>query len=248
MQQGSRTGALPRRLATGVDPLIIDGRPLWCAFLDSSRIRHFRKVPGADITGFAARSEGGTGIAMSAVNEELLSPAGMAAAHAALTARYPWFLHIKPVRKFDSIKKEGLRPRSQGCPTTPSVAAAIGNVVSNVDDMIFLRPIGSDDSTPRRGEKLFAMAIPHDALPTIITIDWTFGGPWGLACIIKKDTPTLTNEETFCEVVRRRGSVAIYEAISADLLRVHTAGQPADDPSTWPRLVDTDFADVKVFD
>ncbi len=185
---------------------------------------------------------------MSTVDEELLTPAGMASAHAALTARYPWFLHIKPVRKFDSIKKEGLRPRSQGCPTNPSVAAAIGNAVSNVDEMIFLRPVATFDSTPRRGERLFAMAIPRDALPRTITIDWTFGGTWGLACIIKRDTPALTNEEIFCEVVRRRGSVAIYETISADLLRIHTAGQPAEDPSIWPRLVDTNFADVMVFD
>jgi hypothetical protein len=104
--------------------------------------------------------------------------------------------------------------------------------------MIFLRPVGTFDSTPRRGEKLFAMAIPRDALPRTITIDWTFGGTWGLACIIKRDTPALTNEEIFCEVVRRRGSVAIYETIS----------EPAEDPSIWPRLVDTDFADVTVFD
>ena len=92
------------------------------------------------------------------------------------------------------------------------------------------------------------MAIPRDALPRTITIDWTFGGTWGLACVIKRDTPALTNEEIFCEVVRRRGSVAIYETISVDLLRIHTAGQPIEDPSIWPRLVDTDFADVKVFD
>jgi hypothetical protein len=172
----------------------------------------------------------------------------MAAAHAALTATYPWFLHIKPVGKFDAIKKEGLRPQSQGCPTNPTVAAAIGNAVSNVDEMIFLRPVGTSDSTPRRGESLFAMAIPRNVLPRTITIDWTFVGTWGLAGIIKRATPALTNEEIFCEVVRRRGSVAIYETIPADLLRVHPAGQPAEDPSIWPRLVDTDLADVKVFD
>lgn len=186
--------------------------------------------------------------AMGTVDEELLRPDDMAAGHAALTARYPWFLHIKPVRMFDSIKKDGLRPGSQGCPTNPSVAAAIGSAVSNVDEMIFLRPLGTSDSTPRRGEKLFAMAISRDALPNIITVDWTFAGTWGLADIIKNDAPALTNEEIFCQVVRRRGSVAIYDTISADLIRVLTTGQPADDPSTWPRLADTDVANVIVFD
>jgi hypothetical protein len=58
----------------------------------------------------------------------------------------------------------------------------------------FLRPVGTFDSTPRRGEKLFAMAIPRDALPRTITIDWTFGGTWGLACVIKRDTPAVCTE------------------------------------------------------
>jgi hypothetical protein len=185
---------------------------------------------------------------MGTIDEELLEPNRMTTAHARLIARYPWFLHIKPARMFDSIKKHGLRPASQGCATNPSVAAAIGGAVGNVDEMIFLRPLGTFDSTPRRGEKLFAMAIFRDELPNIITVDWTFAGTWGLADIIKNYAPALTNEEIFCEVVRRRGSVAIYESISTDLLRVRTAGQPEDDPSTWPRLADTDIADIVVFD
>lgn len=51
------------------------------------------------------------GIGMADIDEELLTPPGMAAAHAALIAKYEWFLHIKPVRKFDAIKKGGLQPR-----------------------------------------------------------------------------------------------------------------------------------------
>jgi hypothetical protein len=115
--------------------------------------------------------------------------------------------------------------------------------------MMFLRPIGDRviDSTPRRGEKMFAMAISGDALPKIITVDWTFGGTWGLASIIKK-APELPNNIIFCEVVRRRGSVAIYETIPANLLRIWTKGLPFDDPSKWPRLLDTEFADVVVSD
>jgi hypothetical protein len=114
--------------------------------------------------------------------------------------------------------------------------------------MIFLRPIGTDDSTPRRGERMFAMAIDKSALPTTITVDWTFDGTFGLADIIKADTPALTDDVIFCEVVRRRGSVAIYEAIPADALRVWTKGEPFDDPLKWPKLVDTEFADVEQFD
>ena len=95
---------------------------------------------------------------------------------------------------------------------------------------------------------MFAMAISRDTLPRLVTIDWTYAGTWGLASIIKNGAPALKNEELFCEVARRRGSVAIYDAISPDLLRVLTAGQPVEDPSKWPRLVDTDVADVIAFD
>jgi hypothetical protein len=70
------------------------------------------------------------------------------------------------------------------------VAAAIGNAASDVDNMIFLRPVGSDDSAPRRGEKLFAMAILHSALPRIITIDWTYGGTWSSLVSSKGIPPT----------------------------------------------------------
>jgi len=117
---------------------------------------------------------------MLSIDEQLLLPSEIAAARNALSAKYPWYLHIKPLRKFQLIKATELQPRPQGCPTNPSIASAISKYVKNVDEMIFLRPIGTFDSTPRRGEKLFAMALPRNALPDVITVDWTFGGTWGL--------------------------------------------------------------------
>jgi hypothetical protein len=182
---------------------------------------------------------------MADIQEELLTAAGMAAARAALIAKYEWFIHIKPVRKFEMIENGGLQPRRQGCQTSPSVAAAISG---NVDEMIFFRPLGTIDSTPRRGEKVFVMAIHRDALPTTVTLDWTYGGTWSLASIIKADCPGLSNEGIFCKVVTRRGSVAVYKTIPRELLKVRTKGQPPDDPSSWSRLVDTEITDLEQFD
>ena len=186
---------------------------------------------------------------MRSVNEELLSATGMAAAHAALTAKYPWFLHIKPVAKFGKIKERGLIPGSQGYhgEERKIVAAALRGRVANIDEMIFLRPIGTSDSTPRRGDIMFKMAIDRSELPATITMDWTFVGTFGLAEIIKNDTPTKTNASIFCDVVSCRGSVAIYEAIQPAVLRVWTKGQPSDDPSKWPWLLDTGHADIEQF-
>ena len=169
----------------------------------------------------------------------------MAAARAALTAKYEWFLHLKPISEFAAIKGGGIEPRSQGCPMNKSIAAAIGK---SAGKMIFLRPIGAFDSTPRRGQKLFAMALHRDALPKTLTVDWTFGGTWTLGPEIRRDAPTLSNEEIFCEVVRRRGSVAIYQAIPQNLLRVLTINVPDGAPSQWPELIKTDVGQVLQLD
>jgi hypothetical protein len=70
---------------------------------------------------------------MPSVDEELLTADGMAAAHATLVARYPWFLHIKPVLRFEEIKRDGLTPRRQGFATNKTVAAALSDSVANID-------------------------------------------------------------------------------------------------------------------
>ena len=94
---------------------------------------------------------------------------------------------------------------------------------------------------------MFMMAFDRDALPATIGLDWSYAGTWTLPAILRHDHPNLSNEEIFCEVVRRRGSVVAYEVAPADALRVWTKGMPGNDPSKWPRLADTKLADVERF-
>ncbi len=184
------------------------------------------------------------------VDEALLKPENMAAARHALGAKYDWFIHIAPTTQFESIKAHGLQPGPQDCPTNQSVKEALEGKVADVNALIFLRPLGPCvlDSTPRRGESMFALAISCAILPAVVTVDWTFSGTWGLASIIKQEFPTLTKEAIFCDVIRRRGSVAIYESLPAGSLRVRTKFSPPDDPSKWPQLVDTKFHEIAVID
>jgi len=44
------------------------------------------------------------------------------------------------------------------------------------------------------------------------------------------------------------GRWQLYRAIPPNLLHVWVKNQPAEDPSNWPLLIDTDIADVVVFD
>jgi len=181
---------------------------------------------------------------MPTIVAELLTVAGMASARTALTAKYEWFLHVKPVSQFNHVKEKGLEPRNQGCTAEPEVLAARGAGGSNI---VCLRPIGTFDTTPRRGNTMYMMALHRDDLPTTVGLDFSYSGTWTLPAIIKNDCPTATNDDIFCEVVRRRGSVITYEPIPKEALRVWTTGKPQNDPSQWPRLVDVERGDIKEF-
>jgi hypothetical protein len=183
------------------------------------------------------------------VNEELLTPQGMHDARTALIAKYQWLIHVKPLAQLEKIKLAGLEPRCQGNSANSIFVRAIGQSVANINHVICFRPLGENvlNTTPKRDEEMFAVAIPSSALPKIVTVDWTFGSTLELASIIKANAPWCPNEAIFCEVVRRRGSVIIYEAIPASQLRLLTIGQSCQDPSSWPQILDAATDQVMVF-
>ena len=182
---------------------------------------------------------------MADINDEFLSVAGMASAHAALVGKHEWFLHVKETQRFDQIKSKGIEPRNPGCAVPNVVVTAVG---PNAGEIVCLRPKGTFDTTPSRGKKMFMMAVRRDALPKTIGLDWSYDGSWTLAPILRKEAPAMPNEEIFCEVVRRRGSVVSYEGIPLDKISVWTKGIPNDDPSKWPKLSVVDLTQVEQFD
>ena len=177
---------------------------------------------------------------MEGVNAELLSLEGMAEARALLISKHEWFLHAAPMATFAQIQCEGLCPHNPGAMPDSVTAAALP--VARPDRIVCLRPIRTPDTTPRRGPE-FMLALPASALPQTVTLDWSFGGVWTLPAIIKADAPAMTAAEIFCQIARRRGSVAIYEAIPPEALRVWTHNLGAD-PSAWPRLPDVASGDM----
>jgi glucose/arabinose dehydrogenase len=54
------------------------------------------------------------------IDDELLEPAVMAQARAALIAKYPWFKHIPEVQSITSIRNTGLTPPLEKAPYKPS--------------------------------------------------------------------------------------------------------------------------------
>lgn len=179
------------------------------------------------------------------MNEELLTPAGIASARALLLNKHEWFLHVKPIAQFDAIKAQGLQPRHQGCAAKPEVIAALGDAAVNI---ICLRPKGTFDTTPRRGQTMYLMAVHRDDMPARLGLDWSYDGNWTLTPILQHDHPNASKEEIFCEIIRRRGSVVSYDAIPATALRVWNKGASQDDPAQWPKITEVEAAHVEQFD
>lgn len=173
-----------------------------------------------------------------------LSKKGMQAAHLALTARHPWFFHVSEIALFDEIKAKGITRHNPGCTPPPLVVEALRE---DATEFICLTPQGSFDATPNRSRSRFRMAIASQDLPRVIGLDWSYGGVWPLPAIIKQDTPNTPDDEVFCEVVRRRGSVVVYEALSTSIIRAWCKGTLQDDPSSWPFLADVERSDLEVF-
>jgi hypothetical protein len=176
--------------------------------------------------------------------EGYLTPAGMTAARAALIERYAWFLHASDADRFGDIKKEGLKPHNPGCAPHQ---LAVNHLGDTAREILCLRPLTTFDTTPNRGNSRIVFAVGGDSLPHVISLDWSYAGAWNLPAIIKKEEPHLTDEQVFCESIRRWGSVASYAGINPHSLRVRCKGMSEDDPASWPLLPSVQSKDLHVF-
>ncbi len=174
------------------------------------------------------------------INERLLKQDVMEAARDALVAECKWYIHCSPIASFESIKRSGVVKADPGGESPPSIKVFGREVVC-------LRPIGSEDSTPRRGEALFKVAISAASLPSIVTLDWSFPGCWELACVLERGAERKSDEQIFCAVVKRRGSIMAYNSISVESLRVFTKGCVEDDPSAWPFIQSVHPSEIQAF-
>jgi hypothetical protein len=174
---------------------------------------------------------------MGEVFTQLLRPAGMAAARAALVDNYEWFTHASRMDAFERIKEEGLQPRNPGCPTPTEVGQILG---SGSDNILCLQPY------PKKGilnlardAPLFKMAVSRDFLPRRIGVDWSFG-PWReTLCNIRSAHPDWPIERVLLEHVRRYEFLASYDEIPASALRVCPNSAPDSSPCDWPEMMHT---------
>jgi hypothetical protein len=100
-------------------------------------------------------------------------------------------------------------------------------------NIVCFNPLGTEMNLrcPR-----FCTALHRDHLPKRLALDYSMPLTWDKAARLKVLSPEGSDIDIFLAVVREAGSVASYDPVSPDLLRVWVTEAPKDEPQEWPLL------------
>jgi hypothetical protein len=179
-------------------------------------------------------------------HQDILAPSAMALIHDAVVARFGSFEHVGRFSRYRSYQTEGIQPRDPDKDNDGSETHAepVGIILARV---VCLRPIGTFNSAPNRGERQFRMAISNRDLPPSIGLDWSHGFAMNLASVLQTDNPNWSNSDIFIEVARRLGTLVSYSPLAPSVIRVRTNDCDANNPESWPLLIDTEESQVYSF-
>jgi hypothetical protein len=162
----------------------------------------------------------------------LLTPEGQIAAQSVLVERYKWFTHVSKLSYINDIIAHGLCPREQ-----ISSSSIRSTIVGS--DIICLSPYPKLRTMQlNKREDGFKLAVASDKLPSVVGVDWSFGG-WDDCCAKYDGIPDADLGQAFLEIVKSMESVIIYERIASSGLRVCPKAEPNSPPSEWPDLLST---------
>ena len=179
-------------------------------------------------------------------HDDILASSEMALIHDAMIGRFCWFEHVGRFSRYRSYQTGGLQPRDpdkddDGSETYEQPTGII------LERVVCLRPIGTFDSTPNRGERQYRMAISNRDLPPAIGLDRSHGPAMNLAAILRADNPNWSNSDIFIEVARRLGSFVSYSLILPSAIRVRAKDSSDNNQGSWPLLTDTEESQVHNF-
>jgi hypothetical protein len=182
---------------------------------------------------------------MADINDELLTPTGMASARAALVGAYRWYLHQSASKNFCSIRATGLEPRRDAAPPE----TVINRLGSGAGAILCFHPIGSQCApvgTPT--PPLIRLAVDREHLPRRIGLDWSFSCyPWKLAILLRQESPSREIKDIFLEAVHRSGSVLSYDRIPVSHLRICCKSDSNASLCKWPQLDQVTAVDIAEF-
>ncbi|MCA0032640.1 hypothetical protein [Mesorhizobium sp. B263B2A] len=180
---------------------------------------------------------------LSATHIELLTPGGMARARTIVINSHSWFVHVSGLDRLAGLKASGIEPRNPGATIDAVIAAALGDGSGAI---VCLRPIFAFNTRPNRDYPQMLLSISNSDLPQRIGIDWSYPGSWNLVDVKQREAPEMRIDVIFAHVVQQSGSIASYDLIPAEVVRVWAKGTPENDPSKWPSLLQIAAADVSI--
>jgi hypothetical protein len=168
----------------------------------------------------------------------------MPCVRAALFNRFRWFIHTTSEKNIASIRKTGLEVRKDARPPAEVVNHFHGK---NVGPILCLHPLGAmrcpagaaadqvlligADEPP-----CVTFAIDREFLPRLVGLDWSY--EWPRVQNWLNNHPQAGVEEAVLHIATEYGSVASYEDIAPDKLRVFSPDQPPANPFNWSKLKD----------
>jgi hypothetical protein len=167
----------------------------------------------------------------SSIHDEMLGD--MPAMRMAIGLHFKWYYHVTPMRNVAPIRKEGLLPKRDK--TAPDIVKKYAG--SSASNLICLNPLGADVVPPTVQVGPFAcLAIVNEALPMRLSLDWSYGGAFGIAEVLRSENANRPASSIFVESAKRWGSIVAYDAIPKEVLRAYRQGCMPHDPSRWPML------------
>ena len=160
---------------------------------------------------------------------------------AALISRYKWFIHTSPELNIRGIRNDGLQPRIDA--TAPPEVREIFSLKKV--PILCLHPLGAK-LCPRgassnvvlqlgaRNPKNVSFAVEACDLPRRVCLDWSYS--WDLVETFISANPETSIEELTLHIASKYGSIASYDKIGPEKLRVFCADNPPANPLSWPSL------------
>ncbi len=160
----------------------------------------------------------------------------------AIGQRYKWFYHLTPIGNVASIKTSGLKTNFDGYYPSPVVRELLGD---RSEFITCVSPLGGDQVQPAVSKGPFAcLAIVNEALPDRLGLDWSCVGAIGIMGQIWAGEPDMSLADAFVAAVKRWGTMAFYDDVPRDQLKICSRGCLPHDPGSWPRLIDVTDLDL----
>jgi hypothetical protein len=130
----------------------------------------------------------------SSIHDEMLGD--MPAMRMAIGLHFKWYYHVTPMRNVAPIRKEGLLPKRDK--TAPDIVKKYAG--SSASNLICLNPLGADVVPPTVQVGPFAcLAIVNEALPMRLSLDWSYGGAFGIAEVLRSENANRPASSIFVE-------------------------------------------------